>query len=72
LEEIHNEGMQQWPKRELEKKVSEARAKNPNAPVPVFESRNFVAKFVSELNLRHFPFDQQDLRIVSTVYLQCV
>ena len=48
---------------DLWKIIAEAK----NKPPVAFESRNFVGKFVSELNLRSFPFDHQYLRIVSFV-----
>ena len=38
----------------------------------VIETRNFVGKFVTELDFSYFPFDFQLLRIVSFVILDCV
>ena len=69
-EEIFNEGMARWKEAVLEKKVQESIAANPTAPVDVMETRNFVGQFVSELDLRRFPFDQQTLRIVSQTIKQ--
>jgi len=65
IEEVRNDGMTQWTQKELAHYVKKVRElKNDGkAPVPVMETRNFVGEFVSELNLRAFPFDQQDLRI---------
>lgn len=71
VEEILNEGMEQWSRHELIEKVHaaekdwKARGSPGKFTCPVMESRNFVGTFVSTLNLRSFPFDQQTLRIVS-------
>ena len=56
--------MTQWSRHELEHKVNHELKTNPGKPINVFETRNFVGQFVSTLDLRTFPFDQQDLRIV--------
>jgi len=63
LEEIKNDGMQSWERYELPEYVQKQLAEKPGQPVNVMESRNFVCTFVSTLNLRAFPFDQQALRI---------
>ena len=64
IEMIQNHGMTSWDKNELIAHVAAEMKKNPNEPVNVMESTNFVGRFVSTLDLRNFPFDQQDLRIV--------
>lgn len=64
IEDVRNDGMTQWSHEALEEHVKQFHSKNPvGKPCMVFESRNFVASFVSELNLRSFPFDAQELRI---------
>ena len=71
INEIKNEGMTSWTHEGLKQKVETELKKYPDKtletlpnPINVMETRNFVGKFVSELDMRSFPFDQQTLRIV--------
>jgi hypothetical protein len=70
MRHIKNDGMQQLSNSALEAKVAQHIAKcekeNPGKPYPpckVYENHNFVGQFVSLLDLRNFPFDEQALRI---------
>lgn len=63
IEEVQNNGMQAWGYKELANRVKEVQAGDAGAAVMVMETRNFVGQFISELDLRNFPFDHQSLRI---------
>jgi hypothetical protein len=56
--------MTSWKHAQLAEKVKNVQKGDATKSVNVMETRNFVGQFVSELNLRYFPFDHQSLRIV--------
>lgn len=55
--------MSQWTNERLSTHVQRFIKANPGKPCRVLDQRNFHGTFVSELNLRDFPFDMQRLRI---------
>lgn len=61
-----NKGMLKWPEAKLQAKIEAEIKKNNgdiNTVVPVLESTNLVATFITELDLRAYPFDAQKLHI---------
>jgi hypothetical protein len=61
VEEIRNDGMRSFSDKKLTQEIKRQQNGDPNVPVMVMETRNFVGKFASNLDLHNFPFDHQPL-----------
>jgi hypothetical protein len=63
VEADDNKGMSKWPLEKLTQHLKKHVEAKPDEPCWVLESTNAVAKFVTTLDLKAFPFDSQELRI---------